>query len=185
MSAISLKQLYQLPIWVGLLLFSFIINCLAADKEFVVKNQYISLKLIPRTPNQMAAFYEARGFSQQAIAEIRKGCFITVIIRNNSEEVVWLELARWEFGRKRFSRKDLRQVWQSLSVPKANQSTFFWTQLPEVRDLRPDEPVGGNIVLLRKKGKITVNSNFYLGAKKQKGQFSLKLEGVQCAEEPK
>lgn len=157
---------------------------LAVDKEFTQKNQFISIKLIPRTGSQMAAFYEARGFPRNAILEIQKTCFITVIIRNHSQDTVWLELANWQFGLPRLDRKYWKDTWQKLDVPKANQSTFTWTQLPEVRDLRPDEPVGGNIVLQREKKAFSVEAKFAVGPNKNKASFSLKLSGVQCAEDP-
>ncbi len=39
-------------------------------------------------------------------------------------------------------------------LPQANRSTFGWTQLPAVRDLQPDEPVGGNLVFPGTTGSI-------------------------------
>ena len=58
----------------------------------------LALGLMPRTPQQIAAFYEARGFSEQMIQKLKQQCFITVWIHNKSSQVIWLDLSRWRFN---------------------------------------------------------------------------------------
>ena len=141
------------------------------------------------TPEQMAAFYEARGFTPAAIERIRATCFITVHIDNKSNTVLWLETANWRItadGKpvKRLGRNYWNAVWEDIGLPQASRSTFGWTQLPETRDLQPAEPVGGNIVLPRDGRPYTIEAGFFTGKNKRNGMVHVKFENLQCAEDP-
>lgn len=138
-----------------------------------------------RTSEQLIAFYTARGMPANAVDEIARHCFLTVGMRNNRKDVVWLIPARWRFiddrtGRalSRMTRPQWQQAWQRLRVPAAARNTFGWTQLPERRDLQPDEPVGGNIALTQATGVFTLEAEFPLaspGGKSPKAQRSLRI----------
>lgn len=123
----------------------------------------------PRTPEQIAAFYAARGFPPAAIEALTKTCFITVTIVNERQEVVWLELDNFRFvdakGRAlpRIARKQWQARWETLALPAAKRATFGWTQLPERRDLQPGEPVGGNVTIQAPQGRFTLEARFRLG----------------------
>ncbi len=56
-----------------------------------IENDQLLIVLMPHTPEQMAAFYEARGFPRDAINLIRQTCFVTVHIENKSRSTLWLE----------------------------------------------------------------------------------------------
>jgi len=150
-----------------------------------VSNATLSFKMIPRTPDQMAAFYEGRGFPAKVTQVFSEVCFFTVIVKNLSRDIVWLEPGNWQIKResgekiKRLGQQYWRKRWQQLNLPKNNQATFRWTLLPTSRDLRPDEGVGGNLVLAATPGKIMVTPVFRLGAD---GRTSLKLatQTIRC-----
>ena len=149
----------------------------------------LQLKLSPRTPDQVAAFYEARGFPDAALEHIRAACFITVGLRNKTDNVVWLELVRWRVRSasgavQRITREDWSRAWQEAGVPAAQQATFGWTLLPEQRDLRPDEPVGGNLTLVRTEAPFTLEAIFKTGADRRGGEIQLRYENLQCAKDP-
>jgi hypothetical protein len=149
----------------------------------------LQLKLSPRTPNQVAAFYEARGFPDAALERIRAACFVTVGLRNKTDKVVWLELARWRVTSatgtvRRITREDWAGTWQEVGVAAAQQSTFGWTLLPEGRDLRPDEPVGGNLTLVRTGEPFTLEAIFKTGPNRRDGEIQLRYENLQCASDP-
>lgn len=139
----------------------------AADQP--VKRKDVEFSLSIRTPEQQAAFYSARGFPEAAIREITATCFLTVGIYNRSREVVWLELADWRLtdaaGKPvaRITREQWEQTWQRLEVPLASRATFGWTQLPEVRDLQPGEPVGGNVAIIAPSGPFRLTARFRTG----------------------
>ena len=143
------------------------------------------LRASPWTSDQIAAFYEARGFPRTAIEALRQTCFVTVSFHNRNSAVVWLELSRWRFvdeqGRevKRRDRAYWNALWEKLGVPMANRATFGWTQLPEVRDLQPSESVGGNVVL-PSPGRFRLEARFATGARKQGRDIVVILDDLFC-----
>lgn len=159
----------------------------AAEKKnrYKFENKFIKFGLYPRTPEQMAAFYEGRGFPKQAIDATSKHCFITVGMRNISKTKIWLDLTRWRIYNNqgevnRTDREQWKQIWAQLEVPLASQATFTWTLLPELRDLHSDEPVGGNITLQSTDAPFTVEANFATGEDKQGKPLKIKIENVRC-----
>jgi len=145
----------------------------------------IRIGVYPRTPAQMAAFYEGRGFPDAAIEETTQYCFITVGIRNTGSQKIWLDLADWRFynAQGEIARKDKqqwKQTWDSLNVPLSNQATFNWTTLPEKRDLHRDEPVGGNITLTPTYVPFTIEARFATGEKKDGRPLVIKIDDIKC-----
>ena len=69
---------------------------------------------------------------------------------------------------------------EKIDLPQAFRSTFFWTQLPPVVDLHPDEPVGGNIVLLGSTGRFDIEANFKTGADKQGEPLQVRFTDIEC-----
>ena len=154
-----------------------------------VDNDRLFMLLRLHTPDQMAAFYEARGFPAAAIKRIRTTCFITVHIDNKSDTVLWMETANWRItadGKpvERLGRDYWQAAWDEVGLPQASRSTFGWTQLPETRDLQPTEPVGGNFVLPRDGRTFTIEADFFTGKDKRQGMLAVKFENLQCAEDP-
>ena len=151
------------------------------------ENDQLLMVIIPRTPEQMAAFYEARGFPQVAIDRITDTCFVTVHIENKSQQVIWMETANWELtGNKQrlgiLGRDYWDRTWDEIDLPQANRSTFFWTQLPAVVDLQADEPVGGNIVLPGSVRYFDIVANFITGQDKDGETMQITFEHVECAQ---
>ena len=70
------------------------------------EDDQVSMRLVLRTPEQLSAFYQGRGFNQAAIDRILETCFITPIIHNKTLDAVWLELDNWQFdaGRQSIAR---------------------------------------------------------------------------------
>lgn len=126
----------------------------------------------------MAAFYEGREFSARLINNLKDACFFTVIIKNKSSDVLWLEPASWPVSMasgkkiKQLGQQFWRKRWQKLKIAKSSQATFRWTLLPDARDLRPDEKVGGNYILPATTKKINITPVFRIGAK---GKSTLRL----------
>ncbi len=150
-----------------------------------VENSLFSFQLIPRTPEQMAAFYEARGFPKSATELIKKTCYFTAIIRNKSQRVIWLDLEHWRFYNsqheiKRIDRQYWNTQWQQIKLPQAHRSTFGWTLLPEIRNLLPDEHVGGNITLPSMEDKFTLEAMFITGQNKRGTEIRAELKNISC-----
>ncbi len=144
--------------------------------------------LVPRAPEQMAAFYEARGFPQHAIDLITDTCFVTVHIENKSQQVTWLETANWRLTSNGQALSIMgtdywEQQWNEIDLPQANRSTFFWTQLPPVVDLQADEPVGGNIVVPGDVEYFAIEANFMTGQDKSGQPIQIMFDQVECPRE--
>jgi hypothetical protein len=153
-----------------------------------VENDDISMYVRLHTPDQMAAFYEARGFPRNAIDRLRQTCFVMAHIENRGKRVVWLELRNWHFladkGEIRpLDRKYWTTVWDKIGLPPANRATFGWTQLPEVRDLQPGEPVGGNVILPATDETFSLQADFLTGKDKRAGLISARFENLRCAKD--
>ncbi len=146
----------------------------------------LKISVSTRTPEQVIAFYSARGFAESAVAELAAACMVTVGIRNQRDQVVWLEPASWRLlaadGRtlRRLDRAYWKARWEQLGIPTANRSTFGWTQLPEQRDLRFDEPVGGNLMLARPGQPFDIEARFLLGAARDEGEIVVRIADLQC-----
>ena len=175
-------------------LFGILIGTLIATSAFgidrpypgpFVENDDILMLLIPHTPEQMAAFYEARGFPSAALELISNSCFVTVHIENKSKRVIWLETANWNLSSnnmpiQRLGKEHWDKRWDEINLPLANRATFAWTQLPVQRDLQPDEPVGGNIVLNGNIRKFNLEARFLTGRDKRGGMLEVRFQDVEC-----
>ena len=156
-----------------------------------VENDDMLMVLMPHTPEQIAAFYEARGFPKNALDLISKTCFVTVHIENKSNRIIWLETVNWDLSSNQQTLQRLGKDywdarWDEIKLPLANRATFGWTQLPVQRDLQPDEPVGGNIVLHGDIGKFNLKARFLTGKDKRGGLLEVRFQDIECpTEEPR
>jgi hypothetical protein len=160
----------------------------ATQQQPNYEDKDIQVRLIFRKPEQLAAFYIGRGFKQDAINKIQETCFITAIIKNSNIDVLWLELDNWTFRREgqavtRIDRSYWKQKWQEIKLPMNHQSTFGWTLLPEVRDLRRDESVGGNVVIPKQPGPFNLTMRFKTGTDKKGGEKIINFQNISCASE--
>ncbi len=159
----------------------------AATQPLNVSTEHIEIQFSPRSPNQLMSFYEARGFPSEMIDTLSKQCFITVRIHNKSKEVIWHDLANWQFSHngkplKREHRNYWLDKWHAMNMPQASISTFRWTLIPETLDYLPDEEEGGNIILPRVKGPISVKASFTTGDNKQGAVLAIEYDELYCAE---
>lgn len=149
----------------------------------------LHVRLIPRTPDQIAAFYIGRGFPTEMIDVLRKQCFITVGIGNRSHEIIWLDLDNWHFRHedrplRRYDRAYWKERWTRMNAPLPAQSTFRWTLLPERLDFRPDEREGGNIILERTDESFSLEGEFATGADRRGEPIRMRFDNLRCAEDP-
>jgi hypothetical protein len=151
-----------------------------------IDNADFRLVFRPRTPQQISAFYEARGFPKPALELLRNLCFITVSFKNKSREIIWLDLNQWRFYTKnsvvlRIRRQEWPARWERLEIPRGLQATFHWTLLPESLDFRPQEAEGGNIILPRIDGPMTLIASFPTGRNQQGPPLKFTLQNLTCA----
>lgn len=147
----------------------------------------IRLRLKPRPPQQIAAFYEARGFNKAMLKIISQYCFITVLIKNKSNHVIVHDLTGWRFTHAdkdipRLTRQALLKTWRDMAIPPAHQSTFRWTLLPEQLDFQPNEAEGGNIVLPASTSPFSISARFRILDNKPGHRITVRFDNIQCAQ---
>ncbi len=169
----------------SLLLTSYAVQAKTKNKT-QYNNKQIRISFLSRTPEQIGAFYEGRGFSKAMVNKLKQQCFITVGIHNKSRQVIWLDLANWTFTNsegefKRTTRAHWKAVWQKMAIPLAHQSTFRWTLLPEKLDFRANEHEGGNIILPFLNKPFTLQAHFKTKTDKSGEAFSIQINNLKCA----
>jgi hypothetical protein len=155
-------------------------------KDYRFQHKFFRMRILPRSPNQIAAFYEARGFPQLAIEELRRVCFITTVLGNRSGQQLYHDLSQWEFSDKngpvkRILRPDWKQRWEQLGLEKRFQSTFRWTLMPEKLDFYPQEGEGGNLIFPRTENPITIKARFQIGKGDRAKHYEVTFKDIKCA----
>ena len=145
----------------------------------------VFVRIVQRSPEQLTAFYLGRHFNRAAIEQILDTCFVTPIIHNKTFDVLWLELDNWQFRRgdeyiARIKRDYWPQRWDQADLPQAQRSTFGWTLMPDVRDLRLDESVGGSVVIPWQEQPFTLIMNFRTGADQKGPLKTIVFEDLEC-----
>jgi len=150
------------------------------------ENKLFRIRYIARTPNQIAAFYEARGFPVFAINEVRKTCFVTFGVGNKSDQKLYHDLSQWQFTNadgpvKRLLRSDWKARWKELGLEKRSQSTFRWTLMPEKLDFYPQEGEGGNLIFPRTGKPLTITAHIRIGEGDKISLHQVTFKNIQCA----
>jgi hypothetical protein len=158
------------------------------ENSVIQEVQGVVIMATPRTPEQMAAFYEARGFPHTMLDIVKEQCFITFRIRNTSRNIVWLDLAHWGFTGprgeiERLDRNWWKSRWKEIDAPMASQSTFRWTLIPEQLDYRFDEVEGGNVTLVRTGDPFTLDAVFPTGADREGEAIRVRMNDLLCPDD--
>lgn len=146
----------------------------------------VYIKLVIRDNDQLTAFYVGREFPDDAIDEILKTCFITPIVKNMHYEALWVEPDSWRLTIdkkkiQRIKRDYWKDTWSKVGLSQGHQATFGWTLMPESRDLRFDEGVGGSIVIPKQEKPFKFTAHFNTGFNKKGEPKIITFENVSCA----
>jgi len=157
-------------------------------KKADYEDQQIRIRLIRRSPRQIAAFYEGRQFPAVAVKKLSQVCFIAAIVKNKTQQRLWLDLNQWQFKTTakdfhRLDRQYWKQTWLDANVDKSSQATFGWTLLPDQRGLYPGEGVGGNITLPALREEFTIIARFDRGDNRDLSPLVIKLDHVTCKQD--
>lgn len=172
----------------GLIPVLVVVSVTQAMQPITIKTADMELGLLPRSPDQIISFYEARGFPKPMREVLKKQCFITTGISNHSNTKIWLDLDSWVFHQdgkpiKRYHRNEWKQRWQQMDIPMSKQSTFRWTLLPETLDYLPGEHEGGNVILPFTEGYFSLKATFKTGDDKQGKVITITIDKLYCAED--
>jgi hypothetical protein len=161
-----------------------------AQTKWVATNSDLKVRIIARSQDQMAAFYEARGFPRKAVKQLKQFCFFTIGITNKSHNIIHHDLEKWSFtstdsALKRVHRNTLKTYWLNAGLEKRLISTFRWTLLPENLDFRPQESEGGNIVVTRSQQPFNIHAVFNKEDKNRLKIINVEINDVMCADKVK
>ena len=70
--------------------------------------------------------------------------------------------------------------WKQINVPASARAAFRWPQLPEMRDLQPNEPVGGNLSFARRTGDFDLEIHLATGKDRQGTPLMAHFSGLSC-----
>lgn len=157
----------------------------AEKKNNTYEDSDIYMRFIYRSADQLAAFYEGREFPKTAINRITQSCYVTAIIKNKTDDVLWIELDNWVFKNKdktinRYERSYWLKQWEDVKLKPAHRSTFGWTLMPESRDLLPGESVAGNITIPMQTQHFSLTINFVTGKDKKGKVKTLQFNDMRC-----
>ena len=157
----------------------------AENKKNVYEDDDIYLRFIYRSAEQVAAFYEGREFPKAAIERAVQTCYVTLILKNKSDDILWLELDNWLFHKNgkmipRYKQSYWNNQWDEMKLKQAYRSTFSWTLFPEIRDARPGESVSGNITIPMQTLPFSLTLNFARGQNKKGKMKTVKLNDIYC-----
>ncbi|MEK6749166.1 MAG: hypothetical protein AABY83_08170 [Pseudomonadota bacterium] len=158
----------------------------ACGADWRYEDDELEISAFNRSPDQVASFYEGRGFPKPMIDATRNQCFIVWSIRNKTAHVLLMDLARWSFVAEsglvtRVTRAQWFKLWERMGAPANSRATFRWTLLPETLDLQPNESVGGNITLAAFNAPFEVTMSFAAGGLHAATAKRVQIKGVQCA----
>lgn len=157
-----------------------------AKSKYFYNSTALKVSLSPVPSEKVAAFYEGRGFSKEMVNTLKQKCFITIGIRNKSNNIILHDLSNWTYSNKnseikRIDREQWKLTWKKMNIPLSHQSTFRWTLLPEKLDFRSGEHEAGNITLPFSDKPFSLNATFTEINNKVKKNIYIKIQDIHCA----
>lgn len=150
-----------------------------------IEGQHVRLSLTQVTPDQVRAFYLARGFSREDVERIASVCVFETVFRNvSSPDAISFDLSDWRIvAGKRIEplklEKQWQEEWEAHKVPPASRIAFRYALYPTSQSFEPGDWNQGMTTF-----DLPLGSTFDLVFKwKSSGgkQYEATLRGVQCA----
>lgn len=117
----------------------------------------VSAKAAPLTRTAVLAFYQARGFSAEAIAPYADACVFSFEFQNGTKNTLRLRLADWrvrtEAGDLRFRLPESwESEWAKRGVAEPARIAFRWAQFQAALEFAPGDWIMGMAALERRPG---------------------------------
>lgn len=106
------------------------------------RDEYMSMRLVQRLPDQTRAYFSARGFKAEDVKFIAEHCFFQTVYKNLSgaekARVIQHDIRDWVYHYKGKSlgikpREDWKPIWQKRKVNNAQIIAYEWSLLPSVQ----------------------------------------------------
>jgi hypothetical protein len=146
----------------------------------------IQVRLTQISPDQVRAFYQARGFSPEAAERYASECVFMTVVRNIGDIPVEHRLADWRYvvagqpDRAIRSKAEWEALWKQSGVSEAARIAFTWAQFPDTQTFAPgDWNQGMTTYNVPRGGQFDLRFVWRTGGK----EYSGLLEQVTCADE--
>lgn len=145
----------------------------------VAAQAQVTLSATPLTPEQVSAFYIARGFSASAIAPYAQACVLSFEFRNDSRSSLRFRLADWQTGEGIgfHSLVDWDATWEKHGVSAAARTAFRWSQFPPEQEFEAGDWIMGMAALARRPpGQSSLIARYH----DDKGQHAIVVDHISC-----
>lgn len=146
----------------------------------------IQVRLTQISPDQVRAFYQARGFSTEAAERYAAECVFMTVVRNIGHTPIQHRLADWRYEsagqppRAIRSKAEWEGLWKQQGVAESARIAFTWAQFPATQTFAPgDWNQGMTSYKVPHGGAFTLHFSWHAGDKRYSG----KLDQVRCADE--
>jgi hypothetical protein len=143
----------------------------------------VAVKATALTRPAVLAFYQARGFSAEAIAPYADACVFSFEVRNAGKGPLRLRLAEWRAaggpGGMRFRLPEEWDAdWERQGVPQAARIAFRWAQFQAEQEFAPGDWIMGMAALQpRPAGPFRLVTVFHRGDRRHE----IAIDNVACA----
>lgn len=143
----------------------------------------VEVKATALTRPAVLAFYQARGFSAEAIAPYADACVFSFEVRNAGKGPLRLRLADWRAagrqGSARFTLPDEWDAnWAGRGVPQAARIAFRWAQFQAEQEFAPGDWIMGMTALERR---IAGPFRLTLRFSDKNRQHEIAIDNITCA----
>jgi hypothetical protein len=155
-------------------------------ESWQIEMRGIQVRLTQINPDQVRAFYQARGFTPEQAEDYASSCVFMTVVRNISAIPIEHRLADWRYvtddGRERTirSKTEWDQTWISRGVAESARIAFSWAQFPATQTFYAGDWNQGMTTYQLPRG-----SRFNLIVRWRAGQVGREttLENVRCTDE--
>ncbi len=143
----------------------------------------VALKATALQREQVAAFYQARGFAPAAIADYAAACVFSLELHNGGRQPLRLRLAdlraQSPSGTVRFRQPQAWQAeWDRLGVAEPARIAFRWAQFQAGQEFAPGDWIMGMAALERR---IDAPFRLVLQFSDRKRSHEIAIDHVRCA----
>jgi hypothetical protein len=143
----------------------------------------VEVKASALTRPAVQAFYQARGFSAEAIAPYAEACVFSFEVRNTTKKPLRLRLADWRAedraGSARFGLPDAWEAeWARRGVAEPARIAFRWAQFQAEQEFAPGDWIMGMAAVVRRPdGRFRLIIPYTIGNR----SHEIAIDNVACA----
>jgi hypothetical protein len=153
-----------------------------------ITNDWVSIRLVQRLPDQTRGYFQARGFSPKDADLVARQCVFQTIIKNEKAQnrgtgLVAYNLREWvvySAGRQQGlkTREDWQKEWKARGASPAAQLAFEWSLLPTQQVYQPgDYNWGMSVYNLAPGSTFDLDVTWYQRGEKQ----VVRIRDIRCA----